>query len=250
MKQFLILIIIITISIHGYSQESLNAYKYVVIDNQYEFQGSANEYRLNEQMVFELVKKNFKAFRNTEVLPDDMNQGACNTLQINVKVSTGLQTKMEIEFVDCDNNLIYGPLKGNSRLKNFEKDYRASLRKAINSLEDYTHNYEESDEISTKKVTTSSATGTDVKPGSKTDQSESIRKKTYTSSKGLYAIQEQGSDFIILKNNNVIGTLKQSSSGCYLAVTTDFIGIGVQEGDNIKIEFEKEGTQVLEFEKQ
>ena len=43
------------------SAQTVNDYKYVVVDNQYDFQKSANEFRLNELMVFELEKYGFTA---------------------------------------------------------------------------------------------------------------------------------------------------------------------------------------------
>ncbi len=244
MKVLKILVVFFTPFLN--TAQSLNDYKYILVENQYEFQDIANEYRLNEQVVFELKKRNFKAYRNTEALPSDMNQGACNTLQLKVKVKKGLQTVMNIEFIDCSNNLVYGPITGTSRLKNFEKDYRAALRKAIGSLND--HNYVDDERIGNSRILPNSELPDKNIPVMSETPGDASNSEYKTADK-IYTLKQDGSDFMVLKEGSIIGSLKISSSGCYLAITTDFIGIGFQENESIKIEFEKQGTQILEFKK-
>lgn len=242
-----ILILTLISTTIGYGQSELNNYKYFIVENQYGFQESANEFRLNEQIVFELQKRKFEAYRNIEVLPKDLNQGTCNAAQIKISISKGLETKVSLEFVDCDNNLIYGPIVGTSRLKNYEKDYRAALRKAIASLDDYYHEYNNSINNSIKTMSNTEFPDKTIStnigiPGNNSN-------KVYHTKDDIYTLKQENSDFTILKKGTAIGTLKKSSSGCYLAVTTDFIGIGYKEEDVIKIEFDKQGTQILIFKK-
>ncbi|WOI22544.1 hypothetical protein [Nonlabens ulvanivorans] len=248
--------------------QDLNDFKYVIVDNQYDFQKEPNEYRLNEMMVFEIKKRGISAFRNLEVLPQDLNRGTCNALSLRVNVSTGLRVKMTFEFVDCNGQIVLITKDGIGRTKNFEKAYREAIRDAMTSLDGLNYSYAASldDRPSGIEKPIQVMQPSAVKPSLEITPSNGIEKdepqtiprpemveliddEVYTTNSKEYKIHSTDSGFNMYKNNSLIGTLKKSASGCYLTVTTEFIGIGYKEENTIIIEYDKNGTQFLVFQK-
>lgn len=283
-KLSLFFIVAVTVSGMAHGQ-SLNNYKYVIVDNQYEFQNEANEYRLNEMMVFEIKKRGIEAFRNTTVLPEDMNLGTCNALTLRVNKIGGLRVKMTLEFVNCSDEVVFTTKEGIGRTKNFEIAYREALRDAMSSLDELEYVYEPVSTIKRYRhsegpdtiVTNQGRPGDEtpvqemppsaVKPSSEITPSNEVVKnerqtipkpelvelvgdKIYLTNSKEYKIQSTDTGFNMYKNNSLIGTLKKSTSGCYLSVTTEFIGIGYEKENAIIIEYDKNGTQFLVFQKQ
>ncbi|GAK74995.1 hypothetical protein [Nonlabens sp. Asnod3-H03] len=78
---------------------------------------------------------------------------------------------------------------------------------------------------------------------------ELIDDEGYTTNSKEYKIHSTDSGYNMYKNNSLIGTLKKSASGCYLTVTTEFIGIGYKKENTIIIEYDKNGIQFLVFQK-
>ncbi len=253
--------------------QALNDYKYVIVDNQYEFQNVANEYRLNEMMVFEINKRGLEAFTNTSVLPKNLNVGTCNALGLKVITSKGLRIKMLFEFVNCDGETVFTTKEGIGRTKDFEKAYREAVRDAMSSLDEFNYVYKKPAAIEPQTIlsqpinpspdvpaqvlsgTPSHAGSKEKKDELKVDVSpepefvELVIDDTYLTHSKEYKIQSVDLGFNIYKNNSLIGTLKKSQSGCYLVVTTEFIGIGYEKDSDIIIEYDKNGTQFLVFKK-
>ncbi|GAK92668.1 hypothetical protein JCM19298_3156 [Nonlabens ulvanivorans] len=264
------LLVFISIFLTGICQaQDLNDFKYVIVDNQYDFQKEPNEYRLNEMMVFEIKKRGISAFRNLEVLPQDLNRGTCNALSLRVNVSTGLRVKMTFEFVDCNGQIVLITKDGIGRTKNFEKAYREALRDAMTTLDKVNYSYVKpldsqptGKELPIQTMQPSSvAVGVNLKPSlvevveeetsdiPKPEFVELVGAQIYTTDSKKYKLQSTESGFNIFKNKNLIGTLKKSQSGCYLSITSDFTGIGYEKDGNIVIEYDKNGTQFLVFKR-
>lgn len=239
----LLFLLILTSSIVIHAQEAMNDYKYILVNNQYDFQNSANQYRLNEQFVFELKKHHFNAYRTNEVLPTDINKGTCNSLRLDVVVQKGLQVKMQVYFRDCDDNIIYGPLKASSRFKDYKRDYRNCLKQIMSHLENYNHEYKKSNNVVIDK---SAIEIPQTIPVSKVIENSKI---TYQTKDKIYSLKVQEKDYVVLKNNEVIGTLKKSKGGCYLAMTTDFIGIGYIIENELHIEYDSTKSNSIIFKK-
>ncbi|MGJ8683184.1 MAG: hypothetical protein ACSHWW_01080 [Nonlabens sp.] len=266
MKHFLILITILTAGLSH--AQTLNDYKYVIVDSQYEFQRQANEYRFNEMIVFELGKRGIKGFRNSEVLPADLNIGRCNSLSVRLITSAGFRVKMTLEFVNCEDEVVYTTKEGIGHTKDFEIAYREALRDAMTSMDDVNYSYSaplvnrpSSKEVPVQVMEPSTiAVGVNITPSAEVVKEEKsdipepeivelVRDQIYTTDSKEYKIHSNDSGFNVYKKNNLIGTLKKSQSGCYLAVTTDFMGIGYEKDDNLVIEYDKNGAQFLVFKK-
>lgn len=266
MKALLILIAVLGTGVC--KAQVLNDFKYVMVESQYEFQKEPNEYRLNEMMVFEIKKRGISAFMIDDVLPNDFNETSCNALSLKIETRSGLRVKMIFEFVDCNGITVFKTKEGIGRTKDFEKAYREAIRDAMTSLDSLNYSYValQSDHTSSKErpiqVTQTSAvkSSLEIAPSNEIEKDvpqtipssemvELVDKKIYTTNSKEYKIQSTDSGFNMYKNNSLIGTLKKSTSGCYLTVTTEFIGIGYEKGNTIIIEYDKDGTQFLVFQK-
>lgn len=271
MKGFLILLSILS-TIYSHAQ-SINDYKYVMVDNQYEFQNEANEYRLNEMMVFEINKRGLKSFRNTAVMPQDFNVGSCNALNLRVLSTSGLRVKMTLEFVNCNDEVVFTTKEGISRTKSYEKAYREALRDAMKSMDEVNYVYNmpiavKPKAIESKPVNPRPVVAVQVLNGTSSHKDpnkekqkvkevvlpkpefvELVDDEIYLSDTKEYTIQSTDAGFNIFKNNSPIGTLKKSQSGCYLAVTTEFMGIAYKKNESIVVEYDKNGTTFLVLKK-
>ena len=121
--------------------QSVNDYKYVIVNNQYDFQNDANEFRLNELMVFELKKYGFNAYRNSERLPADLNRGSCNALQLKVDKSGMLWTDIEARLENCSGQVLFTTEVARARQKTFDKAYFSGVREAFKSFENLNYKY-------------------------------------------------------------------------------------------------------------
>lgn len=248
--------------------QDLNNYKYVIVDNQYDFQQEPNEYRLNEMMVFEIKKREISAFLADDVLPNDLNETGCNALSLKVETRSGLRVKMIFEFVNCKGITVFETKEGIGRTKNFEKAYREAIRDAMTSLDGLNYSYAASldDRPSGIETPIQVMQPSAVKPSLEITPSNGVEKdepqtiprpemveliddEGYTTNSKEYKIHSTDSGYNMYKNNSLIGTLKKSASGCYLTVTTEFIGIGYKKENTIIIEYDKNGTQFLVFQK-
>jgi hypothetical protein len=274
MKQ-LFLFLFITTSLFANAQDvALNQYKYIIVNNQYEFQNEANEYSFNELVVFELKKHNFTAFRNSEILPADMNRGECNALQLKVDKSGTLRVNIVLELVDCTGAVVFTSKKGVGTTKSNDRAYFEALRDAMTSFDEVDYKY-------TPKVVVDEQVANEEKIGIQQPaevttiagkvpefdeqvkdrqvidaaavamQSQVTRlKKDYATTDNSFSLRSSTEGYTIFRGDMIIGTLKKSKGGCYLAVTTNFIGVGYKTAGGFSIEHTTDGKdQVMEFVK-
>ncbi len=272
MKLLLLFLLISTSLLVNAQDVALNQYKYIIVNNQYEFQNEANEYHFNELIVFELKKQNFTAFRNSEILPADLNRGECNALQLKLDKSGTLRIYMVMELVDCSGTVVFTSKKGVGTVKSNDRAYFEALRDAMTSFDEVDYKYTPKDVIDEQVVTiekpgnqqfkgvTTSAEkvpgfDTRVKDRQVTDATTveeksqvTLLKKDYSTTDNTFSLRSSSEGYSIFKGDMVIGTLKKSKGGCYLAVATNFIGIGYKTAGGISIEHTTDGKdQVIEF---
>jgi hypothetical protein len=141
MKNVVVLLFLVNTLFAMAQKEALNNYKYIIVDNQYEFQGEANEYRWNELVVFELQKLHFTAFRNSEILPADLNRGECNALQLKIDKSGTLRVNFVLRLENCIGATVFTTKEGVGKTKSNQKAYFEALRDAMTSLEEVNYEY-------------------------------------------------------------------------------------------------------------
>ncbi|CDF78261.1 conserved hypothetical protein [Formosa agariphila KMM 3901] len=137
------------------AQTNLNAYKYVVVPNKFEFLKEANQYQLNELTKFLLNKKGFTAFMEGEDLPADFIANGCLGLRSDVINESSLfTTKLKVVLKDCKNLVVFETEIGYSKEKDYKKSYQAALRDAFESFNTVNYAYEASANVGTAALAT------------------------------------------------------------------------------------------------
>jgi hypothetical protein len=263
MKRFVFLVFLLSLAFA--KAQSINNYKYVVVDNQYEFQNEANQFRLNELIVFELKKYGIEAFRNNAVIPLDMNRGLCNTLYVQVEKTGFLTTNLDYKLVDCSGTVIMELPRGSNQIKNYEQAYFRATRDAFGVLGKGSYVYEgRYSKAMPSAIVSSMTVGATVpkvmeetreeKPElvevSKTidapvaNKTERIIMDYTQNSEQPYSLKfNDSSDNFDLYNSGIkVGSGRKSGSGVYLVSTDEFTGIGFIENEFFIIEYDKDGS--------
>jgi hypothetical protein len=139
------LFVLALISLTGYSQNTLNNYKYVLVPEKFDFSKSDNQYRLNSLTQILLEEKGFTAFMGNGSLPPAVAANRCNALKAEVVEKRGLfVTNLTLLLKDCQGTIIFKSKEGKSREKEYETAYNLALRDAFTSLTSTPYQYDSS----------------------------------------------------------------------------------------------------------
>lgn len=137
MKYIYLLIItfFVTTILHSQNNPS-NQKRYVIVKSTFDFLKQVDRYKTSSFTKFLFNKAGFDTFLDNEDLPEDLYNNKCNALVVDVKDKSGMFiTKNYIELTDCRGKLVYSSKNGSSKLKNYEKAYRESIREAFSSIQ-------------------------------------------------------------------------------------------------------------------
>lgn len=124
-----------------FSQESINDYKYIIVPIQYEFQKGEDAYQVNSLTKFLFEKAGFEVYLSSE-LPEELASNRCLALTARVNdLSKMLSTKMNIDLVDCRNNVVYGSTEGKSKAKDYKEAYHECVREAFEDIKALEYKY-------------------------------------------------------------------------------------------------------------
>lgn len=127
----------------GYSQSSLNNYKYVLVPERFEFSKEDNQYALNTTTKLLLEQKGFTAFVGDKELPSALAANKCNALKAEVVQRKGFfATNLTLLLKDCQGNIIFQSKEGKSREKEYPVAFNLALRDAFSSLNDVPYKYD------------------------------------------------------------------------------------------------------------
>jgi hypothetical protein len=144
MKYIVILIISLSLQFSFGQTKSLNAYEYVVVPMQFNFQSEPNQYSLNILARVLLKDQGFKVYMDQEKKPLAFGLDPCNSLRANIiQENAFLTTRLKFVLLDCSNDIVYETEQGVSRLKDFKKSYNDALRDAFMSFSKANYMYDE-----------------------------------------------------------------------------------------------------------
>jgi hypothetical protein len=144
------LFFLIFISIYGtaLAQQSLNAYKYVIVPKKYEFLKLEDKYQLNSLTKFLFKKEGFETLFDNEVKPKELANNPCLGLVPKVKNNSNMfTTKLVIELVNCKNERVLVSDEGKSKQKEYKKGYQEALRGAFESITRLNYKYNPSEAL-------------------------------------------------------------------------------------------------------
>lgn len=126
------------------AQESIfDQYKYAVVGSKFDFVRQVDGYKTSSFTKFLFEKMGFTVYLNNDEYPNELAMNPCSAIYADVRDdSSFLTTRNYIEIKDCKGRLLFSSLKGSSRLKQYEKAYRASIRKAFESVEKVGYTYD------------------------------------------------------------------------------------------------------------
>ena len=137
-----LVIFLFTFSIALNAQEQLNDYKYIVVPEKFSCQKNANDYQLNGLTQFLLQKQNFIVFLESESLPEDAIKNGCLVVYADVTENSSMfKTKLNINFRNCNNQIVFTSEEGISSAKEYKVAYNVALRNTIKTFQNFKHNY-------------------------------------------------------------------------------------------------------------
>jgi hypothetical protein len=137
------LLIFLLFALTGYSQSTINNYKYVLVPEKFDFSKEDNQYGLNFITKLLLQDKGFTAFLGNKELPPEVAANKCNALTAEVKEKKGLfVTNLTLLLKDCQGNIIFKSKEGKSREKEYQAAYNLALRDAFSSLKEVPYKYD------------------------------------------------------------------------------------------------------------
>ena len=139
----LALFVLTLVASAGYSQTSINNYKYVVVPERFSFSKEDNQYFLNSTTKQLLEQKGFVAFVGAKDLPASVAANRCNALTAEVTQNSGVfTTKLTLLLKDCQGNIIFKSKEGKSREKEYPVAYNQALTDAFSSLNAVPYKYD------------------------------------------------------------------------------------------------------------
>jgi hypothetical protein len=137
MKKY-ILIITLFVGCHVFAQQKLNAYKYVVIPSQFQFQKEPNQYGLNMLLKYKFEQLGFETYIDSEEIPMELKTNMCSYITPKLKhASTLFSTKISVELLNCNNEVVFVTQEGKSKSKSYKGSNNEALRGALKSFNGY-----------------------------------------------------------------------------------------------------------------
>jgi hypothetical protein len=129
----IVVISMLIFSFSGFSQKSLNDYKYVVVSEKFDFVRSKDQYQTSSLTKFLFNKYGYTAFLVSDDLPKAINENRCNGAMYAdvVKLSSMFSIKLQVVLKDCKGDIIYTSIEGKSKEKEYKKGYHEALRRVF-----------------------------------------------------------------------------------------------------------------------
>ncbi len=154
MKRF-VLVLLIFCSFSGYSQNTLNNYKYVIVPEKFSFLKQKDQYSLNSLTKGLLEYKGLTAYFDNNELPADVVNNRCRALSVDVlENSTMFTTGLTLVLKDCQGKIVFKSKEGKSREKEYKVAYDFALRDAFTSLNQVSYADTGSTNTPTQLITT------------------------------------------------------------------------------------------------
>jgi hypothetical protein len=273
MKRY-ILVLFLFLSFSGYSQNTINNYKYVIVPEKYSFLKQNDQYSLNTLTKYLLQDKGFTAYLDNAELPTEVANNKCSALSADLLEKGGMfVTSITLVLKDCHGNIVFKSKEGKSREKEYNVAYNMALRDAFSSLDQVPYAYKGSTNETTVPAqpavaaTTAVASPEPVKQVAattaaivpvKTDVAATSTVAATKTVKATIAITDQlagtlyaqaianGYQLIDTTPKIVLTLLKTSAENYYIASNATNNGIVLKKNQDWFFEYYKDGMLVSE----
>lgn len=247
--RFLFLLFIIQTAFVIGQDKVLNQYEYVIVSGKFSFVKQVDGYQTSSFTKFLFNKAGFKTYLDNEEIPQELALNKCKALFANVKDDSGmLTTKSIIELTDCRGEMIYVSNTGTSRLKDYKKAYRQSIRQAFSSIEKMGYTFDASkakDLTDHKKAVKVTTVAKEVKKPIMVTQKVTVNKKQNLEFPLLFAQKNNAGFQLKNKNTDVVFVLLKTNDPKKFIIK-DKNGTLVDKGSFWIAEYYKEGSLVVE----
>lgn len=142
-RKIAVLLIFTLVAVAGFSQNTVNSYKYVLLPQKFDFQSSINEYQLNSTAKALLEKKGFTVFWINDNLPQYLAANKCNALVADITQRKAIfTTNLTLSLKDCYGNTIFKGKEGRSWEKEFDVAFNEALKNAFTTLNALPYKYD------------------------------------------------------------------------------------------------------------
>jgi hypothetical protein len=163
MKRY-VLVLFLLLSLSGYSQNTINNYKYVVVPEKFSFLKQNDQYSLNSLTKGLLEYKGFTVYFDNTELPSEVANNRCRALTADLLEKGGMfTTSITILLKDCQGHIVFKSKEGKSREKEYKTAYTMALRDAFTSLDQVPYAYIGPANESAQPVTTTTTSAAPVK---------------------------------------------------------------------------------------
>jgi hypothetical protein len=160
MKRY-VLVLFLFLSFSGYSQNTINNYKYVVVPERFIFLKQNDQYSLNSLTKILLQDKGFTVYFDNAELPGEIANNKCRALSAEVLEKSGMfTTGLTLLLKDCQGVIVFKSKEGKSREKDYKVAYNMALRDAFTSLNQVSYAYNGSANEPAQPVVTTTTTTT------------------------------------------------------------------------------------------
>ncbi|TYB79336.1 hypothetical protein [Bizionia myxarmorum] len=126
----------------SFAQSELDAFKYVIVPNSFDFTIEPDQYQLNTLSKFLFQKEGFEVLMADDALPEDLINNGCLALWADVRNESNMfVTKFVIELKNCRKQVVYTSGMGQSREKKYKVAYNLALRQAFESFKTLNYSY-------------------------------------------------------------------------------------------------------------
>ena len=262
MKRYL-LILFLFLSFSGYSQNTINNYKYVVVPEKFNFLKQNDQYSLNSLTKGLLEYKGFTVYFDSNELPGELANNKCRALIADILEKKGMfVTNLTLLLKDCQGNIIFKSKEGKSREKEYKVAYNMALRDAFTSLDSVSYAYIGSTNQPVQPAITTTTSIVPVKSAEAvTNQSAQPTITTTTSSAPVKSTEPvinqpagtlyaqaiaNGYQLIDTTPKIVLTLLKTSAENYFIASNATANGIVLKKNEDWVFEYYKDGKLVSE----
>jgi hypothetical protein len=245
MKRY-VLVLFLFLSFSGYSQNTINNYKYVVVPEKFNFLKQNDQYSLNSLTKALLQDKGFTVYFDNTELPSELANNKCRALSADVLEKSGMfTTSLTLLLKDCQGNIVFKSKEGKSREKEYKVAYNMALRDAFTSLDKVSY----ADTGSTNKpvqpiITTNALAASVAAPTVPVKSTEAI---TNQPAGTLYAQPiANGYQLIDTTPKIVLTLLKTSVENYFIAGNATANGIVLKKNEDWFFEYYKDGKLISE----
>jgi hypothetical protein len=257
MKRY-VLVLFLFLPFLGYSQNTINNYKYVVVPEKFSFLKENDQYLLNSLTKALLQDKGFTAYFDNAELPAEVANNKCRALSADLLEKNGMfTTSLTLLLKDCQGNIVFKSKEGKSREKDYRAAYDMALRDALTSVS-YTYNASANE--SAPPVVTTTASAAPEKPIATTTSTVPVKPvvAATTPAKATEAVTNQpvgtlyaqaianGYQLIDTTPKIVLTLLKTSAENYFIASNATANGIVLKKGEDWFFEYYKDGKLISE----